>query len=410
MRRVAEAAIEALAHGRHRRISKRRTAGVPRRRAGRSSALGRLGGGALDPCLRSRPRSISSPAIIWPESDGAAPLGATPLFQSRSRQRVSAAALSVADRVRARSIQVDTRLRPLRRGQACSPSRSTASRRTSASEPGPGSTPALTRARPVFGSAGAARDAAWPRSTECCRRRRDPCQPRRRRREDARRHRPPQAGRPGRFDVKLIDGGLVDLEFRRAMSSTPPRRYPRLDPGSWCPALVSPKRGHLLGRRWPRHHALPRAHAGYAASRSRRTPSKPSRHPHAARRAPAAWPTGQILLAAYAEQRQTVSAELAAHAAGRERKTCHAETKGMPHRTVTLEHAGRRHAHPDRGAIGGRYAGPLFLSQGRHDRAAPTRRWNSPALKPAFAKIAVHRRARRLQGQRQRSRQVHRQA
>ncbi|MBV9840842.1 MAG: bifunctional [glutamine synthetase] adenylyltransferase/[glutamine synthetase]-adenylyl-L-tyrosine phosphorylase [Sphingomonadaceae bacterium] len=169
-------------------------------------ALGRFGGGALT--------HASDLDIVYlfsgdyrAESDGRKPLGATHYF-NRLAQRVSAA-LSVPTAA-GPLYEVDTRLRPSGNQGLLAVSLDSFARyqRESAWT---WEHMALTRARPVFGSA-AARAALQAIIAETLHRERDI--PRLiadavKMRGDIAKHKPSA----GPFDVKLIDGGLVDLEF-----------------------------------------------------------------------------------------------------------------------------------------------------------------------------------------------------
>lgn len=202
--RVAEAAIEALAaatvaefesaHGR-----------VP---GGELVVLGfgRLGGGTLT--------HASDLDIVYlftgdfaAESAGRRPVGATQYF-NRLAQRVSAA-LSVPTAA-GPLYDVDTRLRPS--GTQGLLAVSTDSfRRYQAESAWTWEHMALTRARPLFGSAAARAEVAGI-IAEALARPRDPAALRAdvaRMRGEIARHKPPA----GPLDVKLIEGGLVDAEF-----------------------------------------------------------------------------------------------------------------------------------------------------------------------------------------------------
>jgi len=169
-------------------------------------ALGRLGGGALT--------HASDLDIVYlftgdmlAESDGRRPLGATTYF-NRLAQRVSAA-LSVPT-ASGPLYEVDTRLRPS--GTQGLLAVSTASfekyQRESAWT---WEHMALTRARPIFGSP-AARAEVQQIIAEALSRERDGKALTAdvvKMRGDIARHKPPS----GPFDVKLADGGLIDIEF-----------------------------------------------------------------------------------------------------------------------------------------------------------------------------------------------------
>ena len=202
--RVAEAAIEALsaatvaeferAHGK-----------VP---GGEMVilALGRLGGGVLT--------HASDLDLVYlftgsfeTESDGAKPLGATQYF-NRLGQRITNA-LSVQTAA-GPLYEVDTRLRPSGAQGLLAVSLDSFAR-YQREEAWTWEHLALTRARPVFGS-GAARAALGAILTETLERPRDFEELARqavKMRGDIARHKPPA----GDLDVKLVPGGLVDLEF-----------------------------------------------------------------------------------------------------------------------------------------------------------------------------------------------------
>jgi len=169
-------------------------------------ALGRLGGGALT--------HASDLDLVYlftgahdAQSDGERSLGATRYFQ-RLAQRVTAA-LSVPTAA-GPLYDVDTRLRPsgAQGLLAVSLDSFAAYHRDNAWT---WEHMALARARPVFGSS-SARDKLSAMIEEILRRPRDRSDllaDVRAMRTDLARHKPPA----GSLDVKLIDGGLVDLEF-----------------------------------------------------------------------------------------------------------------------------------------------------------------------------------------------------
>ncbi|USI73292.1 bifunctional [glutamine synthetase] adenylyltransferase/[glutamine synthetase]-adenylyl-L-tyrosine phosphorylase [Sphingomonas morindae] len=169
-------------------------------------ALGRLGGGILT--------HASDLDLVYlfagdfmAESDGAKPLGATHYF-NRLAQRVSAA-LSVPTAA-GPLYEVDTRLRPSGAKGLLALSIESF-RRYQAESAWTWEHMALTRARPIFGSA-AARAALAAAIAETLQRPRDPAQLRAdavQMRGDMARHKPAT----GPLDVKLGPGGLVDLEF-----------------------------------------------------------------------------------------------------------------------------------------------------------------------------------------------------
>lgn len=169
-------------------------------------ALGRLGGGALTHASDLDIVYLFTGDILA-ESDGRKPLGATTYF-NRLAQRVSAA-LSVPT-ASGPLYEVDTRLRPS--GTQGLLAGSTASfeqyQRESAWT---WEHMALTRARTIFGST-EARAEVDAIIAEALGRVRDPAALVAdvvKMRGEIARHKPPS----GPFDVKLIDGGLIDTEF-----------------------------------------------------------------------------------------------------------------------------------------------------------------------------------------------------
>ena len=169
-------------------------------------ALGRLGGGVLTHASDLDLVYLFT-GDIMAESDGRRPLGAT-TYYNRLAQRVSAA-MSVPT-ASGPLYEVDTRLRPS--GTQGLLAVSTASfaqyQRESAWT---WEHMALTRARPIFGSPGA-RDEVQAIIAEALCRERDPATLTAdvtKMRGDIARHKPPSSP----FDVKLIDGGLIDAEF-----------------------------------------------------------------------------------------------------------------------------------------------------------------------------------------------------
>ncbi|QNQ11871.1 bifunctional [glutamate--ammonia ligase]-adenylyl-L-tyrosine phosphorylase/[glutamate--ammonia-ligase] adenylyltransferase [Sphingomonas alpina] len=202
--RVAEAAIEALAHAtvaefalRHGRVPDSELVIL---------ALGRMGGGVMT--------HASDLDLIYlftgdfsAESDGEKPLGAV-LYYNRLAQRLTAA-LSVST-ASGPLYEVDTRLRPSGTQGPLSVSLDGFARyqRESAWT---WEHMALTRARPVFGSA-AARAAVVAVIDDVLagnRPRRDIIAEAATMRGEMAAHKPPQ----GPLDAKLLPGGLVDLEF-----------------------------------------------------------------------------------------------------------------------------------------------------------------------------------------------------
>ena len=202
--RVAEGAIEALARATvaefeaaHGRVPGGELAIL---------AFGRFGGGEMT--------HASDLDLVFlftgdfaTDSDGARPLGATQYF-NRLAQRVTAA-LSVPTAA-GPLYDVDTRLRPSG-AQGLLAVSLDSFRRYQAESAWTWEHMALTRARPVFGSASARAEAAAIVAETLARPREDAVLTADvvRMRGEIARHKPPASG----FDVKLIDGGLVDAEF-----------------------------------------------------------------------------------------------------------------------------------------------------------------------------------------------------
>ena len=194
-------------------------------------AFGRLGGGALT--------HASDLDLVYlftgsfsAESDGAKPLGAT-LYYNRLAQRITAA-LSVATAA-GPLYPVDTRLRPSgTQGPLVVSLDSFA--RYQREDAWTWEHMALTRARPVFGSAGAraATAAVIAEVLHGARPDRDLTGDAAAMRGDMARHKPPA----GPLDAKLLPGGLVDLEF--AVHLTQLRHRTGFDPhlGTAIDALV----------------------------------------------------------------------------------------------------------------------------------------------------------------------------
>lgn len=169
-------------------------------------ALGRMGGGVLTHASDLDLVYLFTGDFLA-ESDGPKPLGATQYF-NRLGQRITNA-LSVAT-ASGPLYEVDTRLRPsgAQGLLAVSLDSFTKYQREEAWD---WEHLALTRARPVFGSPGA-RAALDAILTETLERPRDFDELARhavKMRSDIARHKPPV----GELDVKLVPGGLVDLEF-----------------------------------------------------------------------------------------------------------------------------------------------------------------------------------------------------
>ncbi|TAK08087.1 MAG: bifunctional [glutamate--ammonia ligase]-adenylyl-L-tyrosine phosphorylase/[glutamate--ammonia-ligase] adenylyltransferase, partial [Rhizorhabdus sp.] len=170
-------------------------------------ALGRLGGGALTHASDLDIVYLFTGNDFLAESDGRRPLGTTTYF-NRLAQRVSAA-LSVATAA-GPLYEVDTRLRPsgTQGPLAVSVDSFAQYQRESAWT---WEHMALTRARTIFGSA-AARAQVDAIIAEVLGRSRDDAVLTAevvKMRGDIARHKPPSSA----FDVKLIEGGLVDAEF-----------------------------------------------------------------------------------------------------------------------------------------------------------------------------------------------------
>jgi glutamate-ammonia-ligase adenylyltransferase len=202
--RLAEAAIEVLAHATiasfaatHGRVPDSELVIL---------AFGRLGGGALT--------HASDLDLVYlftgpfnGESDGAKPLGTT-LYYNRLAQRITAA-LSVPTAA-GPLYPVDTRLRPSGTQGPLVVSLESFSR-YQREDAWTWEHMALTRARPVFGSA-AAREATAAIVADVlggARPARDIVAEAASMRSDMARHKPPA----GPLDAKLLPGGLVDLEF-----------------------------------------------------------------------------------------------------------------------------------------------------------------------------------------------------
>ncbi|KEY98279.1 hypothetical protein AI27_13020, partial [Sphingomonas sp. BHC-A] len=300
--RVAEAAIEALtaatvaeferAHGK-----------VP---GGEMVilALGRLGGGVLT--------HASDLDLVYlftgsfeTESDGAKPLGATQYF-NRLGQRITNA-LSVQTAA-GPLYEVDTRLRPSGAQGLLAVSLDSFAR-YQREEAWTWEHLALTRARPVFGS-DAARAALGAILTETLERPRDFDELARhavKMRGDIARHKPPASD----LDVKLVPGGLVDLEF--LIHVTQFRHNMAFDPDLRAALEQLAAAGHLPGELIPAHDLITRFLVV-----SRLVSPKSTEPPHATRPLVAracgveSW---DALLESYGEARQTVGDAWAALAA-----------------------------------------------------------------------------------------------
>ena len=169
-------------------------------------ALGRMGGGVLT--------HASDLDLVYlftgdfaTESDGEKPLGATQYFNRLAQRVTNALSVQTAS---GRLYEVDTRLRPSGAQGLLAVSLDSFAR-YQREEAWTWEHLALTRARPVFGSA-QARAALDAVLAETLRRPRDLDSLAReavKMRGDIARHKPPA----GDLDVKLVPGGLVDLEF-----------------------------------------------------------------------------------------------------------------------------------------------------------------------------------------------------
>jgi len=261
-------------------------------------ALGRLGGGALT--------HASDLDLVYlftgdhlAESDGRRPLGATHYY-NRLAQRVTAA-LSVAT-ASGPLYEVDTRLRPSGAQGLLAVSVDSFAR-YQAESAWTWEHMALTRARPVYGSA-AARARIGGIVGETLRRPRDPATliaDALRMRADMARHKPPA----GPFDVKLIDGGLVDCEF--AVHLTQLRHGAGLDPRLARAIAALVEAGLLAPAFAPAHDLLTRMLV------TLRLVSPQADAPEEGSRALVAMACGMddwdALAAAYDEARATVSGE-----------------------------------------------------------------------------------------------------
>ena len=237
---------------------------------------------------------------------------------------------------------------------------------------------ALCRARPVFGSA-AARER--DRGDHRC----DPAHAARRRekvvrdaakmRAEMERHKPPQSA----LDVKLGPGGLVDLEF--AVHVLQLTRHVGLDPrlDVAIEALIGAE--VWFDAKIARSAKVADANAGHDAPRRARRGQADRRRPGSWSPRPAAQPSWDELLAEHDAARQSI-AEL--WNCNQERGvTMINEGDKAPAITATASDG----SSVDLG-VAGPAAGALFLSQGRHVRAAPARRRISPRLPPTSRRPA----------------------
>ncbi|WP_198351114.1 bifunctional [glutamine synthetase] adenylyltransferase/[glutamine synthetase]-adenylyl-L-tyrosine phosphorylase [Flavisphingomonas formosensis] len=301
--RVAEAALETLATA---AIAEFETAHG--RIAGAELivlALGRLGGGRLT--------HASDLDLVYlftgdylAESDGRRPLGATQYF-NRLAQRVSAA-LSVPT-ASGPLYEVDTRLRPSGTQGLLAVSLDSFAlyQRESAWT---WEHMALTRARPVFGSA-AAREALGAIISDTLRRPRDPeklVADAVKMRGEMAKHKPAA----GPFDVKLIDGGLVDSEF--CVHVLQLRSGVGIDPRIIVAARALADAGLLSPALADANALLTRMLVTLRLVSPES--SEPSERSHALVARACRMADWQSLLAAYAAARQTVAAEWRRIAAG----------------------------------------------------------------------------------------------
>ncbi|MET0370909.1 MAG: bifunctional [glutamine synthetase] adenylyltransferase/[glutamine synthetase]-adenylyl-L-tyrosine phosphorylase [Sphingobium sp.] len=244
---VAEAAIEALGHAAvaefeavHGRVPDGEMIIL---------ALGRLGGGVLT--------HASDLDLVYlftgdfqSESDGAKPLGATQYF-NRLAQRITNA-LSVPTAA-GPLYEVDTRLRPSGAQGLLSVSLDSFAR-YQREEAWDWEHLALTRARPVFGSprARAALDAILAQTLAKARDFDALARHAVKMRGDIARHKPPA----GAMDVKLVPGGLVDLEF--LVHVTQFRYGTAFDPNLHAALAALVDAGHLPAELLPAHDLLTR--------------------------------------------------------------------------------------------------------------------------------------------------------
>jgi glutamate-ammonia-ligase adenylyltransferase len=261
-------------------------------------ALGRLGGGRLT--------HASDLDLVYlftgdylAESDGRRPLGATQYF-NRLAQRVSAA-LSVPT-ASGPLYEVDTRLRPSGTQGLLAVSLDSFALYQKESA-WTWEHMALTRARPVFGSR-EARAKLAAIIDETLRRPRDPGQlvaDAVKMRGEMAKHKPSA----GPFDVKLIDGGLVDSEFCVHVQQL--RSGIGLDPGIIAAAGALADAGLLSPVIAEANALLTRMLVTLRLVSPAST--EPSEKSHALVARACGMADWQSLLAAYAEARQTVSDE-----------------------------------------------------------------------------------------------------
>jgi len=261
-------------------------------------ALGRLGGGVLT--------HASDLDLIYlftgdhlAESDGRKPLGATQYY-NRLAQRVTAA-LSVPT-ASGPLYEVDTRLRPSgAQGLLAVSVESFA--KYQAESAWTWEHMALTRARPIFGSA-AAFGKVQAVIDDTLRRPRDPATllaDATKMRGDMARHKPPE----GPFDVKLVEGGLVDCEF--AVHVTQLRSATGLDPRLSSAISALADTGLVSPELRPAHDLLTRMLVTLRLASPRSSEPLPVSQPLVARACGAAdWPE---LEARYAEARRVIAQE-----------------------------------------------------------------------------------------------------
>jgi glutamate-ammonia-ligase adenylyltransferase len=261
-------------------------------------ALGRLGGGALTHASDLDLVYLFS-GDFMAESDGRRPLGATQYF-NRLAQRVSAA-MSVPT-ASGPLYEIDTRLRPsgVQGLLAASIDSFVQYQRENAWT---WEHMALTRARPVFGSA-EIRDMLQRVIEDTLHRPRDAAKlvaDATKMRADIARHKPPA----GPFDVKLIEGGLVDCEF--AVHVQQLRHRTAFSPRLRKAAAELAEQGLLSPAVAPAHETLTRMLV------TLRLVSPASHEPPNASKSVVARACGfadwDALLAAYAEARQTIGDE-----------------------------------------------------------------------------------------------------
>ncbi|WP_336973918.1 bifunctional [glutamine synthetase] adenylyltransferase/[glutamine synthetase]-adenylyl-L-tyrosine phosphorylase [Sphingobium aromaticiconvertens] len=294
--RVAEGAIEALASGTVMAFEEQHGK-VP---GGELLilALGRLGGGVLT--------HASDLDLVYlftgdfqTESDGAKPLGATQYF-NRLAQRITNA-LSVATAA-GPLYEVDTRLRPSGAQGLLAVSLESFAR-YQREEAWAWEHLALTRARPVFGP-DAARAALGAILSETLERPRDTDDLARqavKMRGDIATHKPPAS----ELDVKLVPGGLVDLEFLIHVMQF--RHHMAFDPDLGVALRELVAAGHLPASLVSAHDLITRFLVVSRLVSPKSTEPREASRPLVARACGQAdWPA---LLASYAQARQSIGNE-----------------------------------------------------------------------------------------------------